>query len=120
MRFSLRFLLAAGMLLTLSIAGPLAAQNGAVQQPLVAAPQRAATAAQQSAAKSDPVAQVIAEAEKAWQAGQEDYNAGHLDAAKQDFDHAVDILMQSPVDIKSDDRLEQEFDKVPKRFTSWK
>ena len=31
---------------------------------------------------------------------------------KQDFNHAVDILMQGPVDIKSDDRLQQEFDKI--------
>ena len=55
---------------------------------------------------------IIAEAEKAYAAGQEDYKAGHLDAAKQDFNHAVDILMQGPVDIKSDDRLQQEFDKI--------
>ncbi|MGB8128981.1 MAG: transglycosylase SLT domain-containing protein [Candidatus Angelobacter sp.] len=62
--------------------------------------------------KSDPVPDIIAEAEKAYATGQEDYNAGHLDAAKQDFNHAVDILMQGPVDIKSDDRLQQEFDKI--------
>ena len=55
---------------------------------------------------------MIAEAEKAFSTGQEDYKAGHLDAAKQDFNHAVDILMQGPVDIKSDDRLQQEFDKI--------
>ena len=118
MRFSFRYFLAAAMLVALSIVGPLAAQNGAVQQPLVSAPQQPApnppqsTAPQAQPSKSDPVANVIAEAEKAFQAGQQDYKAGHLDAAKQDFDRAVDILMQSPVDIKSDDRLEQEFDKI--------
>jgi membrane-bound lytic murein transglycosylase D len=64
------------------------------------------------AEKPDPVPDIIAEAEKAYSAGQEDYKAGHLDAAKQDFNHAVDILMQGPVDIKSDDRLQQEFDKI--------
>jgi membrane-bound lytic murein transglycosylase D len=62
--------------------------------------------------KADPVPGIIAEAEKAYATGQEDYKAGHLDAAKQDFNHAVDILMQGPVDIKSDDRLQQEFDKI--------
>jgi len=62
--------------------------------------------------KSDPVPAIIAEAEKAYQAGQTDYKEGHLDAAKQDFNHAVDVLMQGPVDIKSDDRLQQEFDKI--------
>src|SRR5215831_6498614 len=62
--------------------------------------------------KPDPVPGIIAEAEKAYAAGQEDYKAGHLDAAKQDFNHAVDILMQGPVEIKADDRLQQEFDKI--------
>jgi peptidoglycan lytic transglycosylase D len=60
----------------------------------------------------DEVAGTIAEAEKAYAAGLEDYKAGHLDAAKQDFNHAVDVLMQGPVDVKADDRLQQEFDKV--------
>jgi membrane-bound lytic murein transglycosylase D len=62
--------------------------------------------------KPDPVPGMIAEAEKAYATGQEDYKAGHLDAAKQDYNHALDILMQGPVDIKSDDRLQQEFDKI--------
>lgn len=62
--------------------------------------------------KADPVPSIIAEAEKAYADGQEDYKAGHLDAAKQDFNHAVDVLMQGPVEIKSDDRLQQEFDKI--------
>ncbi|HEY2237070.1 MAG TPA: transglycosylase SLT domain-containing protein, partial [Candidatus Angelobacter sp.] len=64
------------------------------------------------AEKPDPVPEMIAQAEKAYAAGQDDYKAGHLDAAKEDFNHAVDILMQGPVDIKSDDRLQQEFDKI--------
>ena len=62
--------------------------------------------------KPDPVEALIADAEKAYQAGMTDYARGHLDAAKQDFNHAVDILMQGPVDVKSDDRLQQEFDKI--------
>jgi len=66
----------------------------------------------QSQEKPDAAAQTIAEAGKSFEAGQTDYKAGHLDAAKQDFNHAVDILMQGPVDIKSDARLQQEFDKI--------
>ena len=62
--------------------------------------------------KPDPVPAIIAAAEKAYETCQADYKDGHLDAAKQDFNHAVDILMQGPVDIKSDDRLQQEFDKI--------
>jgi peptidoglycan lytic transglycosylase D len=61
---------------------------------------------------TDRVAATIAEAEKAYEAGQTNYKAGHLDAAKQDFNRAVDILLKGPVDIKADDRLQQAFDKI--------
>jgi membrane-bound lytic murein transglycosylase D len=91
----------------------------AIQQ-TVAAPAPAAAPKQQTPAPvpaqtpetPDPVPGIIAEAEKAYAAGQADYKAGHLDAAKQDFNRAVDLLMQGPVDVKSDDRLQQEFDKI--------
>ena len=62
--------------------------------------------------KSDPVETLIAQAEKAYQAGQANYNAGHLEAAKDDFDRAFDILLSGPVSVRSDDRLQQEFDKI--------
>ncbi len=67
--------------------------------------------------KADPAAAMIAEAEKAYESGQANYKAGHLDAAKQDFNRAVDILMQGPVGVKSDDRLQQEFDKITAEIT---
>src|SRR5262249_36578916 len=61
---------------------------------------------------TDPVSDLITAAEKAYQSGQANYKAGHLAAAKQDFNHAVDILLQGPVDIRSDSRLQLEFDKI--------
>jgi membrane-bound lytic murein transglycosylase D len=87
-----------------------------IQQPV--APAAAATPAPAPApqpqiqVQPDQVAAAIAEAEKAYQAGQANYQAGHLDAAKLDFNRAVDILMQTPGGVKSDDRLQQEFDKI--------
>ena len=51
-------------------------------------------------------------AEREYQAGQANYVAGHLEAAKQNFDNAVTILLQGPVDVKADERLQSEFDKV--------
>ena len=59
---------------------------------------------------------MIAEAEKAYQAGLADYKAGHLDASKQDFNRAVDILMSGPVSVPSDDRLQAEFDKITEQI----
>lgn len=67
---------------------------------------------------ADPIEATIIEAEKAYTSGEANYKAGHLDAAKQDFNHAVDVLMQGPVDIRDDDRLQQEFDKITDEINS--
>src|SRR5580658_2677178 len=60
----------------------------------------------------DPVADLIARVEKEYQAGQDNYQAGHLEAAKQNFDSAFNQLLGSGFDLKSDDRLEQELDHI--------
>lgn len=62
--------------------------------------------------KLDMVAEVIARVEKEYQAGQASYQAGHLEAAKQSFDRAFDLLFSAEVPVKSDERLEQEFEKL--------
>src|SRR5271170_2709954 len=61
---------------------------------------------------ADPVANLIAGVEKDYQAGLDAYQAGQTDAAKQDFDKAINALLESNLDIRSDDRLEQEFDRI--------
>ena len=60
----------------------------------------------------DPVADLIARVEKEYQAGQDNYNAGHLEAAKQNFDSAFNQLLGSGLDLHSDDRLEHELDRI--------
>ncbi len=62
--------------------------------------------------KSDPVDALIAAAEKEYDAGQTNYRAGHLEAAKTNFDNAFNTLLSSNLDIRNDDRLEHEFDKI--------
>jgi membrane-bound lytic murein transglycosylase D len=64
------------------------------------------------AAKPDPVDKIIEDAETQYQQGQQDYTAGHLEAAKQSFDQAVNVLLESPIDVRSDERLQNEFDKI--------
>src|ERR1700722_12314585 len=64
------------------------------------------------ALQADPVAAVIANVEKEYQAGQDNYNAGHLEAAKQDFAQDFNQLLGSGFDLRSDDRLEQELDRI--------
>ena len=61
---------------------------------------------------ADGVVALIAQAEQEYQAGQANYAAGHLEAARANFDKAVDLLLEGPLDINSDERLQAEFDKV--------
>jgi peptidoglycan lytic transglycosylase D len=61
---------------------------------------------------NDPVADLIARAEKEYQSGLASYHAGKSDDAKQNFDTALNSLLSSNFDIRSDARLEKEFDRV--------
>jgi membrane-bound lytic murein transglycosylase D len=45
-------------------------------------------------------------------AGLEDYRAGNLDKARQEFDQSLSLLLQSSLDVAGDDRLNAEFDKL--------
>ena len=67
---------------------------------------------QPAAPKGDPVQETLDRAEREYQTGQANYAAGHLEAAKENFDRAVTVLLQGPVDVKSDERLQREFDKI--------
>jgi membrane-bound lytic murein transglycosylase D len=62
--------------------------------------------------KLDQVEALITNVEKVYQEGQDNYRAGHLEAAKQNFDDAFNLLLDSPLDIRSDERLQHEFDRL--------
>jgi membrane-bound lytic murein transglycosylase D len=86
-----------------SVSGP--------QQPKNVAPAQKAPEIQ-GELRVDPVADLIAKVEKEYQAGQTNYQAGHMEAAKENFDTAFNLLVAGPIDLKSDDRLEREFEKL--------
>jgi len=60
----------------------------------------------------DPVGDLIARVEKDYQAGQDEYKAGHLEASKQKFDSAFNQLLGSGFDLQSDDRLQTELNRI--------
>ncbi len=62
--------------------------------------------------KADPIDALIARVEKEYQQGQANYTAGHLDAAKDNFDRAFDLLLESNYNIRDNERLQEEFDKL--------
>jgi membrane-bound lytic murein transglycosylase D len=84
------------------------AQDAPAQKP--AAPEAAPD--QTSALTPDPVADLITRAEKEYQAGVANYHAGQHDDAKQHFDNALNALLSSNLDVRSDDRLQKEFDHI--------
>jgi membrane-bound lytic murein transglycosylase D len=71
-----------------------------------------ATTQTQVNAQPDAVAKLIAQVEQEYKIGEENYQAGHLEAAKENFDRAFNLLLGSSLDVRSDARLEQEFDRV--------
>jgi peptidoglycan lytic transglycosylase D len=67
---------------------------------------------QPAAPQMDPVDALIAQVESAYQSGKSNYAAGHMEAAKASFDRAFNLLLSSDLELRSDDRLMREFDKV--------
>ncbi len=65
-----------------------------------------------SSPASDPVGDLIARAEKEYQTGLANHQAGKTDEAKQNFDNALNALLSSNLDIRSDEHLQKEFDRV--------
>ncbi len=80
--------------------------------------QQATPAAQVSSESATPklapdqVDQLISRVEQQYQTGLANYHAGHTEAAKQNFDEAFNALLESKLDIRSDNRLEKEFDRI--------
>jgi len=60
----------------------------------------------------DRVGDLVAQAEQQYQSGIANYETGNTDQARQDFDHALNSLLESNLDIRSDDRLQKEFDRI--------
>jgi membrane-bound lytic murein transglycosylase D len=81
--------------------------NGTADQ---AAAGVSAAQAAEAAAKAAKVQQLINKAEAAYRSGVDNYRAGRLDAARLDFDSAVDLMLTSGMDLKTDPQLADEFD----------
>ncbi|MFZ0734308.1 MAG: LysM peptidoglycan-binding domain-containing protein [Candidatus Sulfotelmatobacter sp.] len=79
--------------------------------PSVPAAEKAGVAPQTTPA-SDAISDLIAQAEKEYQAGLDGYHAGKQDDARQHFDNALNALLGSNFDVRSDDRLGKEFERI--------
>jgi membrane-bound lytic murein transglycosylase D len=63
-------------------------------------------------ASPDAIADLIDRVEKEYLAGAANYHAGRNEAAKQNFDNAFNALLDSKLDVRSDPRLEKEFERL--------
>ncbi|SFR96855.1 membrane-bound lytic murein transglycosylase D [Granulicella pectinivorans] len=88
-------------------------------QPAAAAATPAATPLQtqgvqnaQDATANYRAQQIIANAERSYKSGVANYQAGRLEAARTDFDFAVDAMLTSGMDLKGNQALADEFDRL--------
>ena len=56
--------------------------------------------------------ELIARVEQKFASGEQNYKAGHLEAARKDFDEAVDWMLESGYDLNSDPKLSELFRRV--------
>ena len=71
------------------------------------------------AAFADPVATLIATSQQHFEAGERELKAGHLEKARQDFDRAVDVLLEAPYGARTDARLREHFDRLIDRVNAY-
>ena len=55
---------------------------------------------------------LIAQVEQKFASGQQNYKAGHLEAARKDFDEAMDLMLESGYDPYADPKLSEVFHRV--------
>ena len=60
----------------------------------------------------EPKEYLIAQVEQKFASGEQNYKAGHLEAARHDFDAAVDWMLESGFDVESDPKLNELFRRV--------
>jgi membrane-bound lytic murein transglycosylase D len=63
-------------------------------------------------APPDPASVLVSKVDAIYNEGLKEYHAGNLQKAKQDFDKALSLLLESGMDIQNNSRLDAEFNKV--------
>jgi membrane-bound lytic murein transglycosylase D len=76
------------------------------------APTTAAAKPPATPAAKPQVQALIDSVEAAYQSGVTDYHAGKLQSAKADFDRAVDMMLTSNFDLRTEPQLHDEFDRI--------
>ena len=67
----------------------------------------------------DPVLTLIASSDRAFKAGQRELEQGHVEAAKQEFNRAIDVLLESPYGARTEPRIREHFDRLVDRISAY-
>jgi membrane-bound lytic murein transglycosylase D len=67
----------------------------------------------------DPVITLIAESQRHFAEGEQELGVGHLEQARNAFDAAVDVLLQSPYGARSEPRIREHFDRLVERISAY-
>jgi membrane-bound lytic murein transglycosylase D len=67
----------------------------------------------------DPVLTLIASSDRYFKAGQKELEQGHVEAAKQEFNRAVDVLLESPYGARTEPRIREHFDRLVDRISTY-
>ena len=67
----------------------------------------------------DPVQTLIATSERHFKTGQQELEQGHVEAAKQEFNRAVDVLLESPYGARTEPQIREFFDRLVDRISAY-
>jgi membrane-bound lytic murein transglycosylase D len=67
----------------------------------------------------DPVVTLIATSESHFKAGQKELELGHVEGARQEFDNAVNVLLESSYGGRTEPRIREHFDRLVDRISAY-
>jgi membrane-bound lytic murein transglycosylase D len=71
-----------------------------------------------AATPADPVQALIDESQRTYDQGKKDLDLGHLEQARAEFDHAIDLLLSAPGGARTEPRLRAQFDRLVDRISA--
>ena len=111
-------LLGAVMAVCASAACSSGAGRGPIQTTPSAQPVAHAPAAVAAPAPVDPIQELLAAADRHFEAGRSELTLGHLARAKARFNQALDVLLESPQGARTDTRVREHFDRLVDRIAA--
>jgi membrane-bound lytic murein transglycosylase D len=109
---------------TVKSQAPAVSPAPAVPQRVAATPgpaslEQAASAKDDVQHPGDPVVTLIETSDRYFKAAQAELEQGHFEAAKQDFNRAVNVLLESPYGARTEPRIREHFDRLVDRISAY-